>query len=59
MGKACADLGVDTWLGIDLPGFGIVRAQVRWSENGEVGCQFRIPIDVSELIEPASRKSFF
>ena len=38
-----------TWLGIELPGYGIVRAWVRWCEADELGCQFRAPIDLDRL----------
>ena len=38
-----------TWLGVDLPGFGIARAVVRWSEQGEVGCSFRDPLDIERF----------
>lgn len=49
MGKCSTNLPVDTWLGVDFPGFGIVRACIRWSEKGEFGCRFRAPIDVNRL----------
>jgi hypothetical protein len=51
MGKCSAELSANTWLGVDFPSFGIVRACVRWSEDGEVGCRFRVPIDVDRLCE--------
>jgi hypothetical protein len=49
MGKCDAELPAGAWLGIDLPGFGIVRACVRWSEHGEIGCHFRKAIDPERL----------
>lgn len=55
MGKCAAELRADTWLGVDFAGFGIVRACVRWSEGGEVGCRFRAPVDVDRLCRSASR----
>lgn len=42
-----------TWLGIDLPGFGIARAVVRWCSDGELGCQFRQPFDIERFGEVA------
>ena len=43
------ELHRQTWLGVDLPGYGIARARVRWSEAGEIGCQFRRPIAVDQV----------
>jgi hypothetical protein len=49
------------WIGIDLPGFGIARAVVRWSEDGEMGCEFRHPVAVEkctgEIVAQATRPS--
>lgn len=49
MGQTDAELDPDTWLGITLPGCGIVRARVRWNEDGELGCQFRRALDAAQL----------
>jgi hypothetical protein len=57
MGKCSAELHADTWLGVDFPGFGIVRACVRWSEDGELGCRFRAPIDVDRLCRAGARST--
>lgn len=42
-----------TCLGVELPGFGIARAVVRWGEDGELGCQFLHPIPAGAI---ASRR---
>lgn len=44
MARCRTRLSAGTWLGVDLPGYGIARAVVRWSEDGELGCQFRKPL---------------
>jgi len=44
MARCRTRLRAGTWLGVDLPGYGIARAVVRWSEDGELGCQFRRPL---------------
>jgi hypothetical protein len=49
MAKCRGRVSADVWLGVELPGCGIVRALVRWSEAGEVGCRFRRPIDLDRL----------
>lgn len=54
MGHCAAALGEGEWVGVDLPGYGIARAVVRWSDDGEVGCQFRAPIDVEQCVMTAS-----
>jgi hypothetical protein len=59
MGQCAAMLGEGEWVGIDLPGFGIAPAVVRWSEDGEVGCQFRRPIDVDRCEEASTRTGLF
>src|SRR5688572_14109508 len=45
MGETEAVLPPDTWIGVELPGRGILRARVRWTEAGELGCKFRTPTD--------------
>lgn len=37
------------WVGVSLPGCGIVPARVRWSAEGELGAQFRRPLDLERL----------
>ena len=49
MGETDAELTMDTWLGVTLPGCGIVQARVRWCEAGELGCQFRNPLKPEQL----------
>ncbi|GGE00381.1 hypothetical protein GCM10011515_20230 [Tsuneonella deserti] len=46
MGKCAHQLSPGLWLGAELPGHGILRARVRWSQDGEAGFQFRSPIDL-------------
>jgi hypothetical protein len=45
MGCTDADLEPGTWIGIELPGIGVVPANVRWCERGEAGLRFRRPLD--------------
>lgn len=49
MASGPVDLQPDTWLGVTIPGCGIVRAQIRWSEAGAFGAQFERAIDVERL----------
>ena len=44
------ELEVGTWLGAEIPGRGIVRAQVRWSESGMLGGQFEAPLPLRSVI---------
>lgn len=49
MAYGAADLQPDTWFGVAIPGCGIVRAQVRWSEAGAMGAQFDRRFDLEQL----------
>ena len=49
MAYSAADLPPATWFGVAIPGCGIVRAQVRWSEAGAMGAQFNRPFDLEQL----------
>ena len=49
MAECSQPLAVGTRLGVDLHGLGIIQAFVRWSEDGELGCQFRRRIDMLSL----------
>ena len=49
MAKCGGALAENAWLGVELPGCGIVRARVRWHEDGELGCQFRKPVDLDQF----------
>lgn len=51
MGRCDTALIPGGWVGVDLPGYGIVRALVRWYDDGEFGCQFRNSIDVDRLAD--------
>ena len=44
MAIADEQLSVGTWLGAEIPGRGIVRAQVRWYDGGMLGAQFEKPL---------------
>lgn len=49
MGACTVPVAEGSWIGIDLPGYGIVHALVRWCEHGELGCRFRRSIDFARL----------
>lgn len=49
MAKCGRKLPENTWLGVELPGCGIVRARVRWNDDGEIGCQLRKAIDLDQF----------
>jgi len=49
MGRSSVSLKPGGWVGVELPGYGIARALVRWCEDDEFGCQFRSPIDFGRL----------
>ena len=56
MGKCSIELAAGSWLGIELPWHGIVRARVRWWDDGEAGFQFRTPIDLHRYVPGQSRQ---
>lgn len=49
MAMAGEELAAGTWLGIDLPGRGIRRAQVRWFADGMFGARFEAPLSPEEV----------
>ncbi|MGN6497760.1 MAG: PilZ domain-containing protein [Tsuneonella sp.] len=51
MGECSAEIAEGARLGIDLPGFGIAPAIVRWRQDDEIGCQFRRPIPVERVTQ--------
>lgn len=51
MACSAADLQPETWFGVAIPGCGIVRAQVRWTEAGVIGARFDRPLGVEWLQE--------
>jgi hypothetical protein len=57
MGECGTPLAQGAWLGIDMPGYGIARAVVRWSGDGEIGCKFRRKIDLARLGRARARGS--
>lgn len=42
-------LSIGTWLGVHIPGRGIVRAEVRWFEDGMGGARFETPLTLQEV----------
>ncbi|HEY0414099.1 MAG TPA: PilZ domain-containing protein [Allosphingosinicella sp.] len=40
------DLAIGTQFGISIPGRGIVRAEVRWSDGGAFGARFSAPLEL-------------
>lgn len=56
MGETDAQVPADAWIGVALPGSGIVPALVRWNDAGEIGAQFRRPLELERLrsCSPAS-----
>lgn len=44
------ELAVGTCLGVEIPGRGIVRAEVRWFEDGMLGAQFEKPLALQPII---------
>jgi len=50
MAIADEEPAVGTWLGADIPGRGIVRAQVRWFESGMLGAQFKKPLSLQPVV---------
>jgi hypothetical protein len=57
MGEADVEIQSGTWLGVVVPGCGIARALIRWSEEGEIGGQFRRPLNLKRLEECLTGKS--
>ena len=49
MAESVAPLECGTWFGVAIPGCGIVRAQVRWSEADVIGARFDRPLDIERL----------
>ncbi len=43
------ELAAGTWLGVNIPGRGIVRAEVRWFEDGMLGAKFERPLTLQEV----------
>lgn len=54
MGETHAEIQADAWIGVALPGCGIVPALVRWNEAGELGARFRRPLDLERLQSPST-----
>lgn len=49
MAQGTDGLCPETRLGIAIPGCGILQARLCWSKDGEIGCQFRRPLDLERL----------
>ena len=56
MARCTIELAAGSWLGVELPGHGIVRARVRWWDDDEAGFQFRTPIDLHRYVPNRSRR---
>ena len=54
MGETQAEVHAGARVGVALPGCGIVPARVRWNAAGEMGAQFRSPLDLERLQQTAS-----
>lgn len=44
-------LAEGTCFGIEMPGRGIVRAEVRWTEGGAFGARFVLPLELQEIAD--------
>src|SRR5687768_8509326 len=49
MGETHADVQANTWVGVALPGGGIFPARIRWITAGELGAQFRRPLNLERI----------
>lgn len=49
MGECACPVPEGDWVGVDLPGFGIVPARVRWRAGAEIGCRFRRSIALDRV----------
>lgn len=49
MAATSEQLAPDTWFGIAIPGRGIVRAQIRWSEDRIFGARFEKALKLQEV----------
>jgi hypothetical protein len=49
MAEIADGLTPGTWVGLELPSHGIVRARIRWSAGEAIGGQFAKPIDLDRL----------
>lgn len=52
-GDTAVDVPPDVSIGVMLPGSGVVRANVRWCENGSIGAKFGKAVDVEQIREAA------
>lgn len=49
MAEGAGTLPPGTWVGLELPGHGILPTRIQWSDGGAVGGKFRKPIDLERL----------
>ena len=49
MAVAEDELEEGTWFGVAIPARGIIRAQVRWFEEGMFGARFETPLELQEV----------
>lgn len=52
MGWCEAAVEPGEWVGVEIPGVGVIPANVRWCERGEIGLRFRRPLDLERLAGP-------
>lgn len=46
MGETPGSLASGMSLGVEIPAYGIVRATIRWSEDGKLGAYFDTPLEL-------------
>jgi hypothetical protein len=51
MAQSRAKLTEGTPFGVELPGRGIVRAEIRWCDGEEFGAHFERPLEIQEIDE--------
>jgi hypothetical protein len=58
MALCASAMAADTWVGVAIPGRGILPAVIRWSNaDGEFGAQFRRPLDLERVLQETSAEA--
>lgn len=57
MGETRAEVEPEALIGVALSDYGIVPARVRWSSDGELGAEFRRPLDLERLEQYAQART--